>query len=81
MSTDDPQTGVPEITQVDDIVLRDLESKFSSVACPVHGDPPRFEVGPDGSVIERMCCEALHAIIRELQAREDDAGTEPTAGA
>jgi hypothetical protein len=67
----DEQSGqAPEVTQVDDIVLRDLESKYSTVACPVHGTPPSFEVAPDGSVVERMCCEALRQIVRELQANE-----------
>ncbi|HZF55166.1 MAG TPA: hypothetical protein VE093_41225 [Polyangiaceae bacterium] len=65
------QSGsVPEVTHVDDVVLRDLESKYSTVSCPVHNVPPTFEVAADGSVVERMCCEALSQIIRELQANE-----------
>jgi hypothetical protein len=67
MTTNDE---APEVRNVDDIVLRDLESKFSNVACPVHNTPPRFETAPDGSVIEYMCCDALREIIRELQAKE-----------
>lgn len=59
---------VPEITEVDEVVLRDLESKYAGVMCPVHNVPPRFEVAPDGSVIESICCEALLSIFRELQA-------------
>lgn len=74
MATNDE---APAVTNVDDIVLRDLESKFSNVLCPVHGTPPRFEVAADGSVVEFMCCEALREIIRELQAREN---ADPTDG-
>ena len=67
MTTNDE---APEVRNVDDIVLRDLESKFSNVACPVHGTPPKFETASDGSVIEIMCCDALREIIRELQSKE-----------
>jgi len=81
ISTEKQEIAVPDVTNVDEVVLRDLESKFSSVACPVHGEAPKFEVAPDGSVIERMCCDTLHAIIRELQAKEESAGAEPAAGA
>ena len=70
MSSEDQKTAMPEVTEIDDGVLKDLESKFSRVACPVHGVPPTFDVAPDGSVIERMCCETLLAIVRELQAKE-----------
>ncbi len=68
--SDEPEgPGVPEITEVDESVLRDLQSKYSGVACPVHGTAPEFEVAPDGSVVERFCCESLLRIVRELQAK------------
>jgi hypothetical protein len=60
----------PEIADVDDSILRDLESKYATMRCPVHDVPPEFEVAPDGAVIERFCCEALSQIFRELQATE-----------
>jgi hypothetical protein len=66
------QTGgleVRDVRDVDESVLKDLESKYIDVACPVHGTPPTFEVGPDGSVVEAFCCEALLAIVRELQVQ------------
>jgi hypothetical protein len=59
----------PEIHHVDPIVLRDLESKYSNVRCPVHGVGPKFDVAADGSVIETMCCDVLLKIVRELQAQ------------
>lgn len=70
----DPITDPNDITDVDVNVLRDLESKYSTVACPVHNTPPSFEVAPDGSVVERLCCEVLLRIFRELQAKEAEAG-------
>ncbi len=62
----------PEIRHVDPIVLRDLESKYSNVACPVHGVGPKFDIAEDGSLIETMCCDVLLKIVRELQARESE---------
>jgi len=56
--------------EIDDSVLRDLESKFSEVACPIHGGPPQFELATDGSVVERFCCDTLLKMVRELQAKE-----------
>jgi hypothetical protein len=56
-----------EVSEVDESVLRDLESRYAEVACPVHGEPPSFELAPDGSVVERFCCPALLSIVRELQ--------------
>ncbi|WP_437279798.1 hypothetical protein WME90_04360 [Sorangium sp. So ce375] len=58
---------VREVREVDESVLKDLESRYADVACPVHGDPPSFELAPDGSVVERFCCPALLSIVRELQ--------------
>lgn len=71
-------TGDGEVREVDESVLKDLESKYADVACPMHGVPPAFELAPDGSVVERFCCEALLAIVRELQvaAGERPAPTE-----
>ena len=48
----------------------DMASKYADIRCPVHNVPPQFEVGPEGAVIERLCCEALTQIFRELQATE-----------
>lgn len=61
------------MTEVDDRVLRDLESKYADVICPVHGTPPKFEVDAAGGVVERLCCDALLQIFRELEAKEDKA--------
>jgi hypothetical protein len=81
MNETDEGTGAGEVRSVDESVLKDLESKYVDVACPVHGGPPTFEVAPDGSVVERFCCETLLSIVRELQvaagerpapARDDD---------
>ena len=58
------------VTEVDEVVLRDLSSRFADVACPVHNVPPRFEVDEAGSVVEHMCCEVLLRIVRELSAKE-----------
>lgn len=60
-------TGDIEVREVDDSVLKDLESRYADVACPIHGGPPSFELAPDGSVVERLCCQALLSIVRELQ--------------
>ncbi|WP_433933576.1 hypothetical protein AB3662_04360 [Sorangium cellulosum] len=59
--------GDIEVREVDESVLKDLESKYADVACPMHGGPPSFELAPDGSVVERFCCPALLSIVRELQ--------------
>lgn len=48
----------------------DMASKYADIRCPVHDVPPQFEVGDDGSVIERLCCEALAQIFHELRAGE-----------
>jgi len=56
-----------DVTEVDDSVLKDLESRYTNVICPVHGTPPSFELAPDRSVVERICCETLLHIVRELQ--------------
>jgi hypothetical protein len=48
----------------------DMASKYADLRCPVHNVPPQFELAEDGSVIERLCCEALAQIFHELQATE-----------
>ena len=65
----------PDAPELDDQILRDLESKYAGVLCPVHGVPPSFDVDEKGSMIERFCCESLMQIFRELQ--ETDPGEEP----
>ncbi|WP_437781719.1 hypothetical protein [Sorangium sp. So ce1097] len=60
-------TGNIEVREVDESVLKDLESRYADVACPIHGGPPSFELASDGSVVERFCCQALLSIVRELQ--------------
>ena len=57
-----------EITDVDDQILRDLQSKHASVVCPLHGERPRFDVDGKGSVVESFCCDTLLQIFRELGA-------------
>jgi hypothetical protein len=68
----DESAVVPSVTEVDEGVLRDLESKYIDVRCPVHDEPPKFEVGPDGAVVERFCCETLLSVFRELQASDQE---------
>jgi hypothetical protein len=67
----DSQRDEREVTEVDDVVLRDLESKYADVLCPIHGSPPKFEVDAKGGVVEAFCCDALLQIFRELEAKED----------
>jgi hypothetical protein len=69
MSDTDREAG--EVTEVDDRILRDLESKHADVICPVHGVPPKFELDAKGGVVETFCCDALLQIFRELEAKED----------
>ncbi|WP_437798945.1 hypothetical protein [Sorangium sp. So ce693] len=69
-----------EVREVDESVLKDLESRYADVACPVHGDPPSFELAPDGSVVERFCCPALLSIVRELQVAAGERPPPPEDG-
>lgn len=78
MSTEGQSAGAPEVREIDENVLKDLESRFSSVQCPVHGTAPTFDIAPDGSVVEHMCCETLRSIIRELQVKAGE--REPGSG-
>jgi hypothetical protein len=64
----------PEVRHVDPIVLRDLQSKFANVSCPVHNVTPKFDVAGDGSIVETICCEVLLRIVRELQEKDDGEG-------
>jgi hypothetical protein len=66
----EPTSEAPEAPELDEQILRDLESKYAGVLCPVHGVPPSFDVDAKGSMIERFCCESLMQIFRELQAGE-----------
>jgi hypothetical protein len=59
-----------EVTEVDEAILRDLQSKYVDVICPIHGVPPKFEVDAKGGVVEAFCCDALLQIFRELKAKE-----------
>lgn len=68
MSQRDGTAG--EVTEVDDRILRDLESKYADVLCPVHGEKPKFEVDAKGGVVERFCCDALLQIFRELNTED-----------
>lgn len=66
-----------EVRDIDEGVLTDLESTFADVRCPVHGSPPAFDVAPDGSVVEHMCCETLLSIVRELQIKAGERQAPP----
>lgn len=66
-----------EVTEVADGILRDLESRYANVICPVHGVPPKFEVDEQGGVVESFCCDALLQIFRELSTG-DGGGAAPT---
>ncbi|MGK3996963.1 hypothetical protein [Sorangium sp. So ce1024] len=70
-------SGDIEVREVDESVLKDLESKYADVACPIHGGPPSFELAPDGSVVERFCCQALLSIVRELQVAAGERAAPP----
>jgi hypothetical protein len=62
-----------DITEQSEMAVQielDMASRYADVRCPVHNVPPQFEIGPKGDVIERLCCEALTQIFRELQATE-----------
>lgn len=74
MSQADQDPPSPEITEVDEEVLRDLQSKHANVVCPVHGVPPGFEVDGRGGVVETFCCDALLQIFRELGAGDQAQG-------
>jgi len=67
----DTEREAGEVTEVDDRILRDLESRYVNVICPVHGTPPKFEVDAKGGVVESFCCDALLQIFRELAAKEE----------
>jgi len=72
MENDDLDEDITEQSEMAERIRLDMSSKYADIRCPVHNVPPEFEVGPEGAVIERMCCEALAQIFRELQATEED---------
>ena len=62
----DKAESAPEVTEVSNQILRDLEAKHEGLVCPVHGERPRFEVDGEGGVVESFCCDVLLQIFREL---------------
>lgn len=79
MENDDRDEDITEQSEMAGRIELDMASKYADIRCPVHNVPPQFEVQPDGDVIERLCCEALTQIFRELQAVEaEDEVTEET---
>ena len=70
MENYDRDEDITEQSEMAERIELDMFSKYADVRCPVHNVPPEFEVGPEGDVIERLCCEALTQIFRELQASE-----------
>ena len=65
----DERDTEPSIQEVDDRVLEDLASKYSTVSCPIHGTPPRFDV-ENRAVREWFCCETLLSLVRELSRKD-----------
>lgn len=72
MENDDLDRDITEPSEMAERIRLDMGSKYADIRCPVHNVPPEFEVGPEGAVIERMCCEALAQIFRELRATEEE---------
>jgi hypothetical protein len=72
MANDDLDEDTTEQSEMAERIRLDMSSKYADIRCPVHNVPPEFEVGPEGAVIERVCCEALAQIFGELRATEDD---------
>ena len=70
MENDDRDEDITEQSEMAGKIELDMASKYADIRCPVHDVPPQFEVGDDGSVIERLCCEALAQIFHELRAGE-----------
>jgi hypothetical protein len=70
MENDDRDEDITEQSEMAERIELDMVSKYADVRCPVHNVPPEFEIGADGAVIERLCCEALAQIFRQLQATE-----------
>ncbi len=70
MDNDDSDEDITEQSEMAGKIELDMASKYADVRCPVHNVPPQFEAAEDGSVIERLCCEALAQIFHQLQASE-----------
>jgi hypothetical protein len=70
MENYDRDEDITEQSEMAERIELDMFSKYADIRCPVHDVAPQFEVGPEGDVIERLCCEALTQIFRELQASE-----------
>lgn len=70
MATEDQDEDITELSEMADRIQLDMTSRYADLRCPVHNVRPEFEVGPEGEVTERLCCEALGQIFRELQATE-----------
>jgi hypothetical protein len=70
MENDDRDEDITEQSEMADKIELDMASRYADVRCPVHDVPPQFEIGEDGAVIERLCCEALAQIFHQLQATE-----------
>lgn len=70
MENDDRDEDITEQSEMAGKIELDMASRYADIRCPVHDVPPQFEVGADGEVIERLCCEALAQIFRQLQASE-----------
>lgn len=70
MENYDRDEDITEQSEMAERIELDMFSRYADIRCPVHNVAPEFEVGPQGDVIERFCCEALTQIFRELQATE-----------
>jgi hypothetical protein len=68
--SEEKSPAVREVTEVDEGILRDLQSRYRDVRCPIHDSPPRFDVDARGGVVESFCCDALLQIFRELKAKD-----------
>ena len=70
MENDDRDEDITEQSEMAGKIELDMASRYADIRCPVHDVPPQFEVSEDGEVVERLCCEALAQIFRQLQASE-----------
>jgi hypothetical protein len=70
MENDDRDEDITEQSEMAGKIELDMASKYADIRCPVHDVPPQFEIAEDGTVTERLCCEALAQIFHQLQASE-----------
>jgi len=70
MENDDRDEDITEQSEMAVKIELDMASRYADIRCPVHNVPPQFEAGEDGTVTERLCCEALAQIFHQLQASE-----------